>query len=333
LPKHPAALAVLFALAACAASPPGAEAVPGEGSVRRVPLAELAMPRRLPDGAQLTGAWELRSVLPITGLSAMALSGERLRMATDQGDLFETNCPAGRPLDDCASTWRFDGRLIARGAPRADIEALAIRPDGSVVLGLENLPRLALLEGDGEGGHRIGRLEGAPDLRFLPRNSGPEAMTSLPDGRLVVLPEGGVDGENRALVMVQDAAGGWRHSRLDLPDTGLLPVEAAAAGDHLFVLLRGFGIFAGWQGRILALPLGALDEPGAVLPAPALIATLDDPKIADNHEAMTARQLPDGSYSLLVASDDNGFALQRKLLLALTWKPEQAPRAQAPSGS
>lgn len=332
MPKHPAALAVLFALAACAASPPGAEAVPGEGSVRRIPLAELALPRSLPDGAQLTGAWELRSVLPITGLSAMALSGERLLMATDQGDLFETSCPAERSLEECSSIWRFEGRLTARGAPRADIEALAIRPDGSVVLGLENMPRLALLEGDGEGSHRIGKLGGAPDLRSLPRNSGPEAVTALADGRLVVLPEAGVDPDRMALVMVQDRAGDWRHMRLALPGSGV-PVEAATAGGHLFVLLRSFGIISGWQGRILALPLDALDGPGAVLPAPALIATLDDPKIADNHEAMTVRQLPDGTYSLLVASDDNGFALQRKLLLALTWRPEQALRAQASSGS
>jgi hypothetical protein len=333
LPRHLAVLALLLGIAACTAGPPDAGAVPGEGEVRRVPLAELDLPRSLPDGAELTGAWELRSALPITGLSAMALSGERLRMATDQGDLFETHCPAGRSLEACSSTWRFAGRLVARGAPRADIEALAIRPDGSVVLGLENMPRLALLEPDGEGGQRIGRLEGAPDLRFLPRNSGPEAMTSLPDGRLVVMPEGGVDDENRALVMVQDEAGTWRRSRLALPGSGLLPVEAAAAGDHLFVLLRGFGIFSGWQGRILALELAALDEPGAVLPAPELIATIDDPKIADNHEAMTARRLPDGTYSLLVASDDNGFALQRKLLLAFTWRPAQGSKGPAPSGS
>ncbi|WP_027135229.1 esterase-like activity of phytase family protein [Geminicoccus roseus] len=322
-----AVLALL--LAACAADPPAAIAVADEARVRRVPVPDLDLPQVLPGGAVLDDAWELRSALPITGLSAMALHGERLLLATDAGEMFETSCPAGLPLSGCAERWRYGGRLVARGAPRADVEALAIRPDGSVILGLENLPRLALLAGEGQGGYRIERLADAPDLGFLPKNDGPEAMTSLPDGRLIVLPEGGVDQDARALVLLQDRNGAWKRHRIALPDASLRPVEAAVAGDHLFVLLRSFGLLAGWHGEILALPLAGLEAPGEMLPEPRSIATITDQPIADNHEAMAVRRLADGSYSILVASDDNALMLQRKLLLALSWSEEQAQAGRA----
>lgn len=327
------AIALLLLLTACAADTPPAAAGSAQ-EVRHVKLSGLSLPLSLPSGAELTGAWELRSTLPITGLSAMALEGERLLLATDMGELFETRCPAQRSLEQCDRIWHHGGRLVARGAPRADIEALAIRPDGSVVLGLENYPRLALLEGDAQDGYRLGQLADAPDLRFLPRNQGPEAVAALPDGRLVVVPEGSVDADGVGLLMLQDPAGAWHRHRLQLPGKGLLPVEAAVAGDYLFVLLRSFGLLAGWHGEIMVLPLADLKEPGEGLErAPQVIAKLSDPKIADNYEAMAVRQLPDGSYSLLVASDDNGFALQRKLVLNLTWTPQAATTGMALSGS
>ncbi|WP_191060881.1 esterase-like activity of phytase family protein [Geminicoccus harenae] len=319
MPRCSSALALVLLLAACAAEPPPAWADAEAGSVQRVPVQGLELPQRLAEGAVLTAAWELRSQLPITGLSAMALDGERLLLGTDQGDLLETSCPLGQPLTECAEEWRFDGRLVARGSPRADLEALAIRPDGSVVLGLENMPRLALLEGE-PGDYRIGRLEGAPDLRFLDRNAGPEAVAALPDGRLLTIPEGAVEPDGRALVLLQDKEGNWQRHWLRLPAADLLPVEATVAGGHLFVLLRRFGLLSGWRGEILALPLHALDEPGDTF-TPRTIATIRHEPLGDNHEAMAVRQLPDGSYSLLVASDDNGFALQRRLLLAFTWQP------------
>ena len=312
-------LALALSLVACAAEAPVAAQKQDRRAVTRTPLAKLDLPLTVPGGASLVGAWEIRSTLPISGLSAMALDGERLLLATDNGDLFQTSCPAARPLDACSTTWEYDGRLIARGAPRADLEALAIRPDRSVVLGLENRPRLASRQGDAGSGYRIGKLPDAPDLGFLPNNEGPEAMTALPDGRLIVIPEGGVDGEGRATVLLQNGAGLWQRRSLDLPQTGLRPTEAAVAGDYLFMLLRGVGILSGWQGMVLVLPLTALNDPADALPQPVPIADLHDAAFTDNFEAMAVRRLQDGSYSLLIGSDDNGFILQRPLLLALRW--------------
>jgi hypothetical protein len=320
VPKPSAVLALLL-LASCSAQSPPADARTDKDTVRRIAVPDLILPRETNGGAVLDGAWTLRSRLPIDGLSAMALMGERLLLATDGGQLFETICPAEQDLGQCGEHWQADGRLIARGAPRADLEAMAARPDGSIVLGLENAPRLALLEQDGEGNYRIGKLPGAPNLRQFQRNSGPEAVAALPDGRLLVLPEGGVDADGVALVALEEADGRWGQRTLPLPETGLLPTEAAIAGHHLFVLLRGFSLLGGWRGTIVVLPLAALDAEENELRAPTIIAEIADQGIADNYEAMAVRLLPDGSYSLLVASDDNGFALQQKLLLLLSWKP------------
>ena len=299
--------------------------------VQRVPLADIDLPLRLPGGAVLAAAWQLRSTLPISGLSAMALSGERLMLATDNGDLFQTSCPVPQSLGACGRDWRFDGRLVARGAPRADLEALAIRPDGSIVLGLENRPRLALLAGNAATHYRIVHFDAAPDLSFLPRNDGPEATTALPDGRLIVIPEGGVDDEGRALVLLQDAAGGWHRHKLELPVAGLLPTEAAVAGADLFILLRGVSLLSGWHCAVLSLPLTSLRSSDLLLTQPQLIATLHDARFTDNFEAMAARQLPDGSYSLLIGSDDNGLFLQRSLLLELKWMPAPMADRKLPS--
>jgi hypothetical protein len=319
-----AALLGLVLLASCTARPPEATARPDSGKVARVPVPDLQLPKPVPGGAVLEDAWILRSRLPIHGLSAMSLQDDRLMLGTDDGQLFHTTCPSDRSLGGCDDTWRYDARLVARGAPRADLEALAMRPDGSVVLGLENMPRLGLLDRRPDGTMTIRKLEGAPNLRSLPRNAGPEAVTVRPDGRLVTLPEGAVTSEGEATVLVERPEGQWRSMRLRLPRNGLLPTEAAIAGNRLFVLLRGVSLLSGWQMEILALPLAALDGPDDDLPAPETIITLDEKQIADNYEAMAVRQRDKGSYELLVGSDDNGFALQQKLLLLFSWKEPAA---------
>jgi hypothetical protein len=323
VPRPVAALLALILLGSCSAHPPPAAAVPDSGKVTRIPVPDLDLPRRMQGGAVLEEAWTLRSRLRISGLSAMALQGDRLMLATDDGQLFATNCPEDQTLQGCDDRWGYDGRLVARGAPRADLEALAIRPDGSVVAGLENMPRLALLQPDGSG-YQIAKLPGAPNMRSLPKNSGPEAVASLPDGRLVVLPEGSVTQEGQATILVEQPDGSWQTTRMLLPTPGLLPTEAAVAGDRLFVLLRGLGLLAGWQMQIVALPLASLDARPDELPEPVLVVTLDEQRIADNYEAMAVRQMADGSYTLLVASDDNGFTLQQKLLLLFSWREEGA---------
>lgn len=306
-------LLFLGVLAGCAAE--GAALTARQGQVVRYGLTGLDLPRQVGPGATLTGAWELRSALPIHGLSAMALRDDDLLLATDFGDVLRTTCPVDQRLDRCDDVWSYEGRLVVRGAPKADVEALARLLDGSDLLGMESPPRLARLDRTVQP-PIVTTLPGAPDLRFLPSNAGPEATAALPDGSLVIVPEGGVDQDGTAIVLI-GKGGDWRQRSMPLPQ-GFLPTEAAAAGDRLFVLLRSFGLLTGWQSVILSLPIAAIENDMPL--APEAIARIDGDKFGENYEAMAVRRMPDGTFSILVMSDDNDWSMQRTLMLAIRWR-------------
>jgi hypothetical protein len=103
---------------------------------------------------------------------------------------------------------------------------------------------------------------------------------------------------------------------------GFRPTDAAAAGAHLFVLERSVSLLGGWRARIVAVPLSELpDDAGGIIEGREL-AMLAGPNLGENHEALVAIAAGSG-YRLLVLADDNFSPLQRTLLVALAWSPEQ----------
>ena len=269
---------------------------------------------------QFLGGLDLRSDEPaFGGLSGLSVTADgQLAAVTDRGHWF-----TARIVRDDA------GRLVslADGAlgPLRD-------PDGRPVEGewrdAEALERLA--GGDWlvsfERRHRVwrypeesGGLQGRPApfqtpraMKRAPANGGLEALTQLPDGRILMLAQG--------LKRDDGARAGWLAGDGGIEAFGyrtapkFLPTDAAALpnGDVL-VLSRHFSVLGGTRVRLERVPAGAIGA-GAVLQG-ALVARFERPLTVDNFEGVAAVQGEDGETLVYILSDDNFNFFQRTLLL------------------
>jgi len=200
-----------------------------------------------------------------------------------------------------------------------DAEALMLGSDGSYYVSFE-------------GRHRVWRYRPASDplgntataaaqpggMKDLPSNGGVEAAAILPDGRFLLLSEGG-----------RTAAGdfrGWLGGGKRWADIGLVPTGAFKPTDlavlpsgDLLLLERRVSLLGGFAGRLSVIS-SATVRPGARLVGREL-AVIAHPLPADNFEAVTARTGPDDSVLIYVLSDDNFSAMGRTLLLQFRWRP------------
>src|SRR5690606_37216783 len=103
-------------------------------------------------------------------------------------------------------------------------------------------------------------------------------------------------------------------------DTRLDPSDAATAGDRLLVLERGVSLLTGWRVRIVAVPTAEIAGDPLQVPRGRVLATISG-AIGENYEALAMRPEGDGSFELVLVSDDNFSPLQRTLLLELRWRP------------
>ena len=102
---------------------------------------------------------------------------------------------------------------------------------------------------------------------------------------------------------------------------GYQPVDADVAGDRLFVLERRISLLRGWQSRIVAVPLDALDGPEATVIAGEELAVVSGGLLGENYEGLSVEATSEGGFRLLIVADDNFNELQRTKLLELAWQP------------
>jgi hypothetical protein len=196
----------------------------------------------------------------------------------------------------------------------ADAEGMAAMPDGSWLVSFER-------------NHRIWRyptLDGTPmpinlpdDFTRQPDNGGVEALTALPDGRVIAISE---EYSTTAGFVVgwigQPAAEGrytwqtFQYTKIaDFNPTALTPLP-----DGGFVILeRAFDMARGVRVRVMKAEATEL-QPGAIVRAREL-ARLVSPVAVDNLEGVAATKGRHGETLLWLISDDNFNNLQRNLLL------------------
>ncbi|WP_178130322.1 esterase-like activity of phytase family protein [Reyranella sp. CPCC 100927] len=257
----------------------------------------------------------------------VAEDGGRLRTVSDDGAWLTARlryAPDGHlaGLDD-AHLGRLKGPddtwLV--GKIWSDAESLAMLPDGSMLVGFERRHRMLRYPAGDEstGGGLAGRpiLFPAPaQLPAAPANTGLEAMTVLPDGRLFLLAE---DYSLRPgttigwIGTLRSQAVTWNRFYYPLVE-GFRPTAATVLPDGNIALLeRAVSLPAGWRTRIVRLPTSTLVPDAVVLTEE--LARLETPWASDNFEGIAARRGPGGETLLWLMSDDNFSFLQQTMLL------------------
>ena len=266
------------------------------------------------------GGLELRSNEPaFGGLSGLSIAADgRLTAVTDRGHWFRARVvrdDAGHLVDlvDAALGPLLDtkGRRVA-GEWR-DAEALERLPGGDWLVSFEGRHRVWRYAAE------TGGLQGRPvpfstpkGIAAAPPNGGLEALTPLPDGRILMLAESlKRTGGSRAGWLVGDGTVdtfGYRTARDFKPtDAAVLP-----NGDVL-ILSRYFKLLGGFKARLERISASAIGG-GAVLKG-ALLARFAPPLTVDNYEGVAVTRDADGATLVYILSDDNFHLLQRTLLL------------------
>lgn len=260
------------------------------------------------------------------GLSGLRLSDDATRAfaIADEGRWVEFSLRTGA---DGSLTGVGDGRIGAIAGRdggslggekvRGDAEGLAALPDGTLLISFER-------------DHRLNRYAGwppvaAPEAVPAPpghtpqANEGMEALTALPDGRLLAMSEGLTAERDGATVwqgmLAADAsAPDWQAFHLP-QDSDLAPVAARPGPDgrYLYWLERGYSMLAGLRVKLKRAPL-ALVQPGALL-QPEELAFLKAPLTLDNFEGLWLHRGSAGETLVTLLSDDNYSGMQRTLLV------------------
>lgn len=276
------------------------------------------------DGPLLTGLWRLSSSNDRFGsYSALVAPAPGVLLAfSDRGDFLRMKIPPAR-----RGKAAF-GRVLpgARNFKKMnDIESAAHDPaSGRIWLGFED--RNAVMRDDGE-------FAELAAMRHWPGNSGPEAMTRLPDGRFVILSEAALAQGGRAsegLLFPGDPLDGAEPLTFAFaPPPGYEPSDMAALPDgRVLILLRGvaLGIPPHFTARL------ALADPREIEAGKAwdweTVAELGGAVPLDNYEglAITGGQ-GGGPVTIWLISDDNeSLLIQRSLLLRFEWQAPDAKR-------
>ncbi|MGF1610836.1 MAG: esterase-like activity of phytase family protein [Kiloniellales bacterium] len=312
-----------------------APALPSQAEPLELSIVQRGLDPAQPDLTRV-GRLEFRGALEITskhpdfgGLSALEVDsqGRAFMAVSDRGHWVsgtltydERGWLSG--LEDAEIGPLLDplgGRLEHKAVQ--DAEALALLPDGSLLVAFERW-------------HRIWRYAGSPmplaepptswptpdGLEALPDNYGIEAMTALADGAVLAIAETETETGRFPAWLWRDCAeqshaqrcGDWQ--RLSYRRTGAYRPSGAALlpdGD-LLVLERRFSWLGGLAARLVRVPATAV-APGALLEGEEL-AVLTPPLLTDNWEGVSAATGPDGETLIYLVSDDNFMPLLRNLV-------------------
>jgi hypothetical protein len=193
-----------------------------------------------------------------------------------------------------------------------DAEALTQTHDGSFLVGFE-------------GAHRIWRYSAPPNtftstpiavpipsaIARAPGNGGIEGLTTLPDGRLLVLTEqfANPDRSFKGWLLDQDQSAELSY----VPAEGFRVTDCAALdnGDVL-VLERHYKHFGILSARVTLVEADSL-KLGAKLVGKELLK-LEQPLATENYEGIAADRTPQGTI-IFIVSDNNYGSFQQTLLL------------------
>ncbi len=283
------------------------------------------------NGPVVTGLWELTSPNDDFGsYSALTVLDHRQLLSfSDRGRYLRFTVPGDAGTEaELGSV--FDDRNRFKAAQ--DIESVARDAEtGRFWLGLEG--RNAILRTNARFENA---LEVRPEaMREWPRNSGPEAMTRLADGRFLVLSEGLVADGGRAsqgLLFPADPAQGAAPIGFSFkPPPGFNPSDIAILpSGKALILVRGVGLLPHphFTARLLVADPAGIEEDAAWEWQP--FARLEGPVPRENYEGLAITGGSEGeAVTIWLISDDNGAVLlQRSLLVRLEWHPA-AERAAA----
>lgn len=278
---------------------------------------------------EVTRLWHLASRNGhFGGYSALDWRGGKTLLAvSDRGRMLELPLDDGGPVAAGARLDFFPGiQEIARND--ADLEAITIDQDtGTIWAALENTNTIRRVEAGGAITQRR-----PVELTRWARNSGPETLVKLHDGRFLVLSEGIEDEVKRTrpgALFAGDPVdeGPSTTFRIDTPP-GFSPVDATQlpSGEVLILLRRVyFTVPATFETKLMLADLDAIEEGGEW--TGEIVAELSGGVYDENFEglAFVPDKESEESGSLFLISDDNISLFQRTLLLRLGWPGQRAP--------
>lgn len=296
--------------------PPGTrfqEPLPIDLKVSPVSLGtDTQIARRIPETAQLSGAWELSSSNSnFGGLSGLALLPDGgLLAVTDAGAFvwigLENGAPASAKL---AYMQGSDGDMLT-GKTEGDAEGL-VWSDGLALVSFERRFRIEAfaLETCGAAA-RAAQVATLPDQhngRNIDENQGPEAIFLAPDGALGFGYEGMLSISPLGKVLA-DGTADWAGENAPAPTFhGLVGREIVALPNETS---RTIELFRAWdpiQGNRIRLEWGDSEDEHLTLARPLLV---------DNFEGIAAEMLENGQLRVWIVSDNNFSGDQRTLLYA-----------------
>lgn len=306
--------------------PPPARGPRAEGSLQAVPvrLDEDDAARARVGALVFRRGWSLASDAPrFGGISAIHVEDGAVTAVSDAGDLFLFSLPGSEGPEGV----RIRALPTAYGSParkgNRDIEAMSVRGDAAWLV-FERNHAIARYD---RGTWQLEAAAQPETMRRWPRNAGAEAVVRLPDGRFLVIAEGGNSGATSAAVLFDgdpaqpgtDAVSG-RYRR----PAGYRATDAALLPDgRLLILNRRAGLWAGISAKLVIADLPAAREGFAI--EGREVASLASPLTIDNMEALSVAQ-EGGRTIVRIASDNNFMRIQRTLLLEFELDEESARR-------
>lgn len=244
------------------------------------------------------------------GLSAMHVEGRMVTAISDDGYVMVFPLPGSGPAQVRIVPLR-DGPGDRDSKFNRDTESMAIA-GGQAWIGYE---RHNMVWRYRRADWRAEAAARPAAMRRWPRNSGPEALARLGDGRFILFAEGG--GRPFSAVVLFDGDPAERGTRTTTIRYRRLPgyrvTDATLLPDgRLLILNRRFSWSEGFSAILAVAEIRGLG-PDSVI-EPREIARLAPPLTVDNMEALSVAR-EGGRTIVRIASDDNFLRLQRTLLL------------------
>lgn len=276
---------------------------------------------------RLDGVWHMASQSQDFGSysALLAMPDQSLLAFSDNGQYLRFAPPGAppRPLESGPVLRNFRG-----GKRFRDIESASRDPDtGRIWLGLEGTNAVLALSPDLE----ILRQKRPRAIADWGANSGPEAMTRLPDGWFLLLREGtGGWFENRpheAAIFESDPSAGAKGQLFPFSGpAGFSPTDMTMLPDgRLLILMRRLA----WLMPLRFAGRLAIGDPADIQQDKAWhireVARLASDLPGDNFEGLAVAPSDDGRLTVWIISDDNFSNLQRTILWKLSVDPQALP--------